>query len=288
MLRRSMTRLGYIATTALALLLLAGCGRADGLSGQTSVTSPAEPGAGATASPESGGVAAGPLEGTKWTLASYGPAASPTAVPNNAGVTAEFTGGTLGGSAGCNSYSAFYTLNGSALTVGSVMQTEMACLDEAAMARERDFVTALQTAQSLAVSGDALTIGYAGGELRFTKLQPPADQPLEGTAWQLTTVASGEVASSLIANTQITAEFTNGTLAGKSGCNSYSASYSLSGPGITVGEVVSTKIACASDIMTQEQVYLAALGAATGFAIEGEQLTLTHPGGHLIFRATRQ
>jgi heat shock protein HslJ len=277
-----------ISITAVALLLtLAACGRADAPSGQAGPATPPTnaPAAGApTALPGGQGGAQDDLAGTKWLLASFGTPDSHTAVPPEAGVTAEFAvGGQLGGSAGCNSYSARWTRNGQAFTVGEIVQTEMACLDENAMAREQAFLSALQSARSIARDADTLTIGYDGGELRFTRLQPPQDRPLEGTAWQLTTFVSGDVAASLLSDTRITAEFAQGKVSGTAGCNQYFGSYSLSGNTIAFGELGSTKKACPGDIMKQEQDFLAALGSATAFSIAGDQLTVAYPGGSLVF-----
>jgi heat shock protein HslJ len=276
MYHRALTRALGAATLA-AALLLAGCGRADAPTGQ----------AGATPQPSAPPAAGqGGLAGTKWILASYGPSGSATAVPAGAGVTAEIgDDGRLGGSSGCNSYSAPFTLDSQAISVGEIQQTDRACVDQGAMARERAFLSALHAATSYTLAGDTLTIAYDGGELRFTRLQPAPDRPLEGTAWELTTFVTGDVASSLISGTQVTAEFKDGKLGGTAGCNHYFGGYSLSGQALTVSEVGATKMVCDGGIMRQEQQFLSALQAATSFTIAGDQLTIAHPGGSLVFSA---
>jgi heat shock protein HslJ len=54
------------------------------------------------------------------------------------------TDGTLGGVAGCNDYAAEYRLDGSAVLIEAVVQTEMACLEpDGVMAQETGYLAAL-------------------------------------------------------------------------------------------------------------------------------------------------
>ncbi|MFN8093163.1 MAG: META domain-containing protein [Vicinamibacteria bacterium] len=77
-------------------------------------------------------------------------------------------------------------------------------------------------------------------------------------------------------NTTITAEFTaDGRVAGRSGCNSYGGSAKAASGRLTVGELASTLMACQADgVMPQESRYLAALQAATAYAVAGGELRL--------------
>lgn len=249
------------AATLALLLLFASCGRAE------------------SALP---GGQADPLAGSKWALQSYGPAGQfkqATGQP-----TAEFAGGKISGNGSCNGFSGSYTVSGADLKIGELLSTMMACADQALMQQESDYVNALTRARGFTLAGDQLTISYDGGELRFMRQAPVVNRPLEGR-WQLTTFASGEVASSLLAGTSITAELAGGKLSGQAGCNSYFGSYTASGASITISALGSTKMACSAEIMAQEQSFLAALAAATGYSIAGDQLTLTHPAGQLVFTA---
>jgi heat shock protein HslJ len=86
-------------------------------------------------------------------------------------------------------------------------------------------------------------------------------------------------------DTQITAEFRGGAISGSGGCNTYSGPYSTSGAnGISVGALVASQMACDEAVMQQEQKYLAALGAAQSFAINGSTLTINHPAGALTYQ----
>ena len=85
----------------------------------------------------------------------------------DARVTAEFRGGTISGSGGCNTYSGPYTSTGSNnISVGGLVTSQMVC-DEAIMAQEQAYLTALGAAQSYSIAGNTLTIAHAGGALTF-------------------------------------------------------------------------------------------------------------------------
>ncbi len=279
-----MRRLRWLLPAALLVLLLPACGNPPPAS---------QPGVGAggtsTSTDSTAAPAATPaatsLAGTQWVLTGYGSAAEPLAPPEGAQVTAQFTGDQVQGTAACNSYSGSYTADDQRLTIGALMQTEMACLREDLMELERVFLQALGAARAYAVDGDTLTIDYDGGVLRFTRSAPQATLPLEGTPWDLNAFGTGGVVSSLIAGSRITAEFTQGRVGGSTGCNEYGGSYSVQETAITFGEIVATKRACTEEIMAQERAFLDALQTAKQATLEGRELRIEHAGGTLYFTA---
>lgn len=82
--------------------------------------------------------------------------------------------------------------------------------------------------------------------------------------------------TSVLLGTNISAVFTpDGKLAGSSGCNEYSALYSLHGStGLGISLVKSTKMVCDPDIMTQENQYLALLAKVSTYEMKGDQMNL--------------
>jgi len=94
------------------------------------------------------------------------------------------------------------------------------------------------------------------------------DNPLADTHWSLLGTIDG---------TSITASFgADWSLNGSSGCNSYSARYTVNGNNITVsGLGTGTQMLCPDDVMAQEQQYLQALQAATSYQISNKELTLS-------------
>ena len=137
-----MARKILIALAALILLVMAGCGndRADG---------PA-------------------LENVTWELVHLNSTGSDEVAQPVAPITLIFAGGEISGSAGCNSYSGTYELNdASHVTVGPIAATEMACLDDAVMAAERDYLAVLQGTALVEVDNGVLLLAFAGVTLVF-------------------------------------------------------------------------------------------------------------------------
>ncbi|MEO1311809.1 MAG: META domain-containing protein [Pseudomonadota bacterium] len=75
-------------------------------------------------------------------------------------------------------------------------------------------------------------------------------------------------------------------VAGAAFCNSYNAGVALSGESLRIGPAVSTRRACASDLMTRERVMLDALARTDAFDIDGDALVLLADGAPFI-RAVR-
>jgi heat shock protein HslJ len=110
-----------------------------------------------------------------------------------------------------------------------------------------------------------------------------ASVALPGSAWQVTTFAG----QTPLADHPITFEFDNeGNIAGDGSCNRFGGSCKIEGDKIEVGPLRSTRRACEPDIMQQEHKFLALLGAATTWAMDGDELVLTAPDGEI--RAKRQ
>jgi heat shock protein HslJ len=109
---------------------------------------------------------------SKWSLVSFGKTGAETPVVEGSAITLELNeDNQLGGSGGCNSYGAQYSLEGQTLTVKEVVSTLMACADDLVMQQETQYFTALQNISSFEISGDTLTIYYDNGQsqLNFVK-----------------------------------------------------------------------------------------------------------------------
>ncbi len=109
-------------------------------------------------------------EGTRWVLESYGDPDSPQAVLEDTEVTAWFSHGEVNGSAGCNSYSGSYEIDGQNITIDSISSTEMYCLDpEGVMDQEEQYLSALGQAERFQIEDGKLEIFYSGDQvLSFT------------------------------------------------------------------------------------------------------------------------
>lgn len=204
--------------------------------------------------------------------------------------TIKFEDNAINGTTGCNSYFGEYTLDGTNLSVGVLGQTEMFC--EGRMDQEQAYLQMLMAAVSLTLEDETLTIHtgdgdgstggdrVTGGDLVF---QPAEHQALEGTAWNLSGIATGDAIVNTWVDEQITAEFVDGRLSGNAGCNLYGTTYETSGSKITLGDIQSTMKACADDeIHARETEFLAALIKVDSFETVRNTLTFFDADGNVI------
>jgi heat shock protein HslJ len=106
------------------------------------------------------------LEGTRWVLESYGDPDNPQAVLEDTEVTAWFFHGEVNGSAGCNSYSGSYEIDGQNITIDSIGATEMYCMEpEGVMDQEKQYLSALRQAERFQIEDSKLEIFYSGDQV---------------------------------------------------------------------------------------------------------------------------
>jgi heat shock protein HslJ len=136
--------LGAIA--ALCLLRVPACGPKP--------PAPEQPPAAATAS----------LDNREWALVGLGEVAAPLGAGGRpATIQFDPTTGRAAGFAGCNRYSAGYTLAGDSLTFGPAVSTRMACADGDEL--ERAYLAMLPAIRSYALSDSTFTLNGSGGPL---------------------------------------------------------------------------------------------------------------------------
>ncbi len=107
------------------------------------------------------------LEGQLWVLSSY---QGRDVLPSTE-ITATFADGRVSGSAGCNRYSASYTISGSQLLISSAGSTRKLCqIPEGRMAQERDYLEALRSTATYQIQGEQLLVFNEAGDriLTFT------------------------------------------------------------------------------------------------------------------------
>lgn len=204
-----------------------------------------------------------------------------TSVANNPPVsgttlTAQFNDqNRLTGSDGCNSFSTNYTQTGTSLTIDPAMVSTKKACDEAVMAQADTFTQNLLATTGYTLGDGVLVLnqGNVAG-LKFTG----QSNPLSKTSWNVTGYNNGNQAVvSPLAETNLTMTFgDDGTISGNSGCNTFTGQYSLSGQNITISALASTMRACIEPegIAEQETAFLAALGQAVEWFIQGDQLSL--------------
>lgn len=209
-------------------------------------------------------------------------------VPDGVVITLLMEGGNAGGEGGCNTYSGSYTLEGSALTFGPLISTQMACLDPStgeastAMTAESAYFANLALTASWFSDGGSLTLQDPAGETTLV-FGPAAEvmptDSIEGITWQLVSYAVGgggkvAVPEGVIATLMLQA----GQAGGSGGCNAFTTDYTLDGSSITFGTVTSTQMFCEGPSGDVETIYFATLPLVTGWFSDGGGLTLTDDG----------
>ncbi|MBP1929632.1 heat shock protein HslJ [Methanolinea mesophila] len=105
---------------------------------------------------------------------------------------------------------------------------------------------------------------------------PPGD--LTAPQWHLVTYR-GDDDRDIPAIGEVTLQFSpDGTLQGNSGCNQYTAAYTVEGELITIGTLTSTERSCAepSGIMGQEAEFLSRLSNTTRYHVSDNYLILSY------------
>jgi len=232
------------------------------------------------------------LNGTRWALTGYNADGTARQVQAGSTVTLEFSDvGRISGSAGCNHYFAGYTMKGTTITIAQAGSTEMYCAAPGIMDQESTYLALLPRAATVMAGNDSLTFSDANSIkiLSFTRIVPPAPEPLVGTNWTLDSFSTADAVSSVIAGTTITAVFgEDGSITGSAGCNRYFASYNATVTSLTVGAVSSTKMHCTGPgVMQQEMTYLASLSRAAAFSITGNRLSLADANGTTLLSFTK-
>ncbi len=151
----------------------------------------------------------------------------------------------------------------------------------------RAFPFVAMTAAAAVVLGACSAAG--GGSPSPSGGSAAASKPLEGTNWTLTSyLGPGGTGVKVPAGIAATALFKEAAMTGNSGCNQYRGSYAVDGNKLTIGQTISTLMACGQAQMALEQAYLAVLPRVATFVISGDTLMLKTAEGvvGLEFAAT--
>lgn len=223
------------------------------------------------------------LEGTQWVVTSIG-----SEVVADAGITAKFEEGTLGGNDGCNSYSTTYTLSGGSLMINDqIASTLMAC-DEATMTLGNLYLQAVGDVRSYLTRGDVLELHNETGETIIT-LQAQSEE-LVGTIWEVTGVNNGKMALvSVLDQTSLTLGFDADNRFSASACNMHNGTYTQDeDSALTISQLISTRMACPepTGAMDQENLFLEALGRVESYERTGSALTLRDAEGGMQVTAS--
>lgn len=231
------------------------------------------------------------LTGVTWYLVAFNEGGSSISVKPGTQITALFDAqGKVSGTAGCNQYTASYeaTLNG--LSIGAPATTKMSCGEPAGiMTQETVYLTTIQGAGGYSISGNMLTVTDGGGQAILTySTVPPyvmTPAPLTGTTWYLNSIvdAQGQIWTPGAAYPVSLLFSTDGKVSGKSGCNSYSGSYTTTGNSLTISDKFAVTLMYCGEpgVMDLETTYLAILPQMKMYKITGNELILSDGTGKI-------
>jgi heat shock protein HslJ len=133
-------------------------------------------------------------------------------------------------------------------------------------------------------SADADSASAAADE----QMPGPAEtaSPLVGGVWRLVMVSDSAVSES---EKNPFVEFVDQSqLTGNTGCNSAGGPWEMDGTTLTIGPLVTTRMACLDDtVMWVEASYLRAMDATRSYRIEGDTLVLLDEAGAELARFVR-
>lgn len=137
----------------------------------------------------------------------------------------------------------------------------------------RDDMSGMPYPQQVSVQLEGTSLNGCGGD---------PGRLLQGGEWVVEDINGGGI----IDRSRVTLNFwQDGRVNGRSSCNSFMGKYQLTGEGLSIGQLATTKMACAPSLMNQEQRVLANLDAMQGFDFdETGALLLRSVGGSLKAR----
>jgi heat shock protein HslJ len=217
------------------------------------------------------------LYANPWVLVAYGDPTNPTIIPVNTTITAEFTQDSkMFGNAGCNQYQTVFEATGQgSFSVEPPATTRMMC-PENLMEIEQAYLQALEASEGFDFSPEGrLVIKYKTAEGQDADLVfAIAQVSLVNTAWSLFSYGNAANPQLVPQGLVITAQFSDdGMVSGSSGCNNYTAGYTIEGDTITIETPASTMMMCPNG-MQEESVYLTSLSQAESYLINGPNLQI--------------
>ena len=106
----------------------------------------------------------------------------------------------------------------------------------------------------------------------------PSSLPLEGTHWRLASLGGQAVPTPAgVREVYLMLDAAQHRASGFAGCNQFTAGYTQSGAALRFERPAATMMACPA--LAQEQAYLNALNATTGWRVSGERLQLVDAQG---------
>lgn len=160
-------------------------------------------------------------------------------------------------SAGCNSLSGNYSLEGGLFVLADGGQTEIGC-DLELHDQDDWYFDFLVSSPSIVVDGDTLVLDGDGVHVEYLDQEVATpDAELTGITWTVDTLIEGEIASHTEWPSPATLVFgSDGVVEVNTGCNGGTGTYSVAGIELTFIEIAVTERGCDGDTGRLESVVL--------------------------------
>jgi heat shock protein HslJ len=220
------------------------------------------------------------LTGTTWWLNGYHDGQSGfVSVLSGTEITALFgDDGQVSGSAGCNNYSASYTVKDGVITFGPAATTRKACAEpEGIMTQESAYLAALESVVAFQIEGDELTLTNTEGVrvATFTAFDAEAAEAsgVMGETWQWMGTQTPTEQISVDDPAKYTIQFLPGGAAHvQADCNVAGGTYAIEDSHITITIMVTTLAACPEGSFGDE--FIKELNEAVIYLFEGDDLLI--------------
>ncbi|MBK8988343.1 MAG: META domain-containing protein [Chloroflexi bacterium] len=228
------------------------------------------------------------LQGITWQWVSLTTPVDETIVNDPGRYTIRFNAdGTAGIKADCNTVRATYTTDQSSIAITLGPTTLVACPEDSL---EQPFLSGLGNAavyffqdgdlylDMFASSGTLRFIAQRSGGSGTAVATPDTQEPVStvsGIEFQVVSFGPLSAVQPVLDGTTLTAVFGDSEVSGSAGCNTYTGPLNPVNDFFTVGPIASTLMLCDEPIMQQEQAYLAALQALTGYQWGSERVDNT-------------
>jgi len=220
------------------------------------------------------------MQGKVFTSTSVTEQGKPRALVAGTSLELRFTDdGRLLAKAGCNQMQGPVSLDGGKLAVSDLNMTAMGCPNPDLHTQDEWVSKFLRAAPSWRMDGANLVITGSNAEIVLAPEAPVPPAALEGGTWTVTSLITGEAASSVPAGAVASLQFADGKVGVRGGCNDGSASYKVDGQMITFASLVHTDKACGPDETFVEKAVLVVLDGPVTYKIEGSSLSLTNAKG---------
>ena len=200
-------------------------------------------------------------------------------------VRLQFTkNGRMSWNAGCNTSETSVSTAGNQLVLGKeITSTAMGCLGPAA---DLDgwIGGVLGAKPTWKLDGSKLVLTTSSTTISLLdKEAAEPDVALDGTKWKLTSVVTGQSASSGPGFDKVWLTINGERVTGSTGCNEFQGVVATSTGKLTFGELATTRRACAGDAAKLESLLLKDLQGDVTYHIDGSTLSLESSNGGLDF-----